>query len=244
MIKLQRSAKPGFLDQAKVIELTDKFIQTQDSVWNHREIRGNLLSSSYEKCAYCECLLNEESKYMEVEHFRDKKHNPLLVVVWSNLLPACKRCNGKKGTHDVDDEPIVNPYEDQPRQHLYTKNYRLKAKTQIGTNTIDALSLNDKERLVIARFDIGEKVQELISSAKDRLDSYLISPSKIRSNKLVSIVENLLKESQKKSEYAACTATVLLGDSEFQNIISEMKRLSLWEPFMDTLYQEADSIRL
>ncbi len=244
MIKLQRSAKPGFLDHAKVIELTDKFIQTQDSVWNHQEIKRNLLSSSYEKCAYCECLLTEESKYMEVEHFRDKKHNPLLVVIWNNLLPACKRCNGKKGTHDVDVEPIVNPYDDDPSDHLYSKNYRLKPKTTEGSNTIDSLSLNDRERLVMARFDIGEKVQELVGTASERLESFINQPSMIRRNKLVDIVENLLKESQRRSEYAACTASVLIGDNEFQNIISEMKRLRLWDSSLDALYNEADSIKL
>ena len=37
------------------------------------------------------------------------------VVDWDNLLPSCKRCNTTKGTHDVVTEPIINPFDIDPK---------------------------------------------------------------------------------------------------------------------------------
>ncbi|EON74840.1 hypothetical protein ADIS_4703 [Lunatimonas lonarensis] len=43
-------------------------------------LKESLLELSYGKCAYCECDLKEEAKYMEVEHFEDKANNPNKVL--------------------------------------------------------------------------------------------------------------------------------------------------------------------
>ena len=109
MIKLERSFPPIFLTSIEVKRLTEEYKTTKNSVWNIVELKKALLETSYGKCAYCECDLTVESKYMEVEHFRDKDSYPDDVVEWLNLLPSCKRCNGAKGTHDTVIEPIVNP---------------------------------------------------------------------------------------------------------------------------------------
>lgn len=114
MIKLERQPKPNYLSEAAVIELTEKFKSDGSSVWNHPQIKTPLLASSYEKCAFCECSLSDESKYMEVEHFKYKSLYKDLVVEWTNLLPTCKRCNIAKGIHDVTADLIVNPYEVDP----------------------------------------------------------------------------------------------------------------------------------
>ena len=78
---------------------------------------------SNQKCAYCEGRLDLKSDYMEVEHFRDKKDYPNDVLIWENLLPSCKHCNGNKSSHDVVSEPIINPFVDVPREHIFLKSY-------------------------------------------------------------------------------------------------------------------------
>ena len=93
-----------------VSALTAKFIADKTPVWKQAYIEAALLAMPYRKCAYCETLILDEAKYLEIEHFRNKDDFPTLVVDWANLLPSCKRCNLKKGTHNVEvDGMIIDP---------------------------------------------------------------------------------------------------------------------------------------
>jgi len=170
MIKLKREQKPEYLSDEKVHELTNEFKSSKKTVWNNDFIKVPLLNSSYGKCAYCECPLTTESNYMEVEHFEDKNNNPEKVVSWKNLLPSCKKCNGSKGTHDVVSEPIINPFEDEPREHLSMRLYRLQGKTSKGITSIEVTDLNNSSRLVFIRFEIGEKISEMVDISCISLD--------------------------------------------------------------------------
>ena len=92
MIKLQREPKPEFLTKEKVSDLTAHFkANPKVTVWKHEEIGKILLKSSTNKCAYCECVLQIEDSYMQVEHFKDKDTYPDDVINWDNLLPSCER---------------------------------------------------------------------------------------------------------------------------------------------------------
>lgn len=246
MIKLQRATKPNFLTDAKVQELTTKFKTDGSSVWHIDELKEVLLNSSYGKCAYCECNLTEESKYMEVEHFEDKKNNPDKVILWENLLPSCKRCNGKKSTHDVISEPIINPYEDTPREHIKLKNYRFSEidDSLKGKNSIEVLDLNNYERLIFPRFEIGNKLQDTILFAKEKLNNYLNDKSVKNKNKIVGIIEEILKECQCTSIYSATTSTILLNDDTFNEIMGKMKEESIWDSDIEVLYLKAKDLVL
>lgn len=244
MIKLDRESKPDYLSDEKVIELTDSFKSTKSPVWNNDNIKTPLLKSSHGKCAYCECPLTSESNYMEVEHFEDKKHNPDKVVIWENLLPSCKKCNGSKSTHNVIVEPIINPYIDDPKDHLSMRLYRFRGKTQKGSYTIDVTNLNHSSRLVMSRFEIGEKVDELIDTAWERYTNYIDKKDTRRRNRLIKIVEGLLEECQPESDYSASTATNLLTDPKFIQLVSEMKTLDIWSNELDKLMHEGSTLVL
>ena len=244
LIKLQRAIKPSFLTDEKVQQLTDKFKSDGTSVWHIDELKEVLLNSSYGKCAYCECNLTEESKYMEVEHFEDKKNNPDKVILWENLLPSCKRCNGKKSTHDVISEPIINPYGDIPKEHIKLKNYRFyKIDASIkGENSIEVLDLNNYERLIFPRFEIGNKLQDTILLAKEKLNNYLDTKSVRNKNKIVGVIEEILKECQCNSIYSATTSTILLNDEKFNEIMVKMKEELIWESDLEELYLKAKEL--
>jgi uncharacterized protein (TIGR02646 family) len=239
MIKLDRHQKPEYLSDDKVKELTDDFKLNKTTVWNNDHIKKPLLSSSYGKCAYCECSLTAESNYMEVEHFEDKKNNPDKVVLWENLLPSCKRCNGSKSTHDVLAKPIVNPYDEDPREHIALRLYRLRGKTEKGNRTIDITNLNHSERLVMSRFKIGEKIHELVETSWDRYFIYVVKKDTRSKNRVIGIVEGLLKECQPKADYAASTATILLTDSKFVDLIKSMKAEVIWTQKLERYFQSA-----
>lgn len=239
MIKLQRAPVPSYLSSEKAAELTAEFKSSGKSVWNQHHIKEPLLASSFGKCAYCECPLETESNYMEVEHFEDKKNNPEKVVDWENLLPSCKKCNGSKGSHDVVADPIVNPYRDDPKEHLALRLYRLRGISEIGVCTIQVTNLNHSDRLVFSRYKIGEKVSELIETAFDRWHAYQEAGDTRSKNRLLGVVEGLLKECIPQASYAASTATMLLSDSSFLELIDKMKEASVWSEDLENLLQNA-----
>lgn len=242
MIKLERIQKPEYLSDAKVLELTETFKATSSTVWNHPNIKDALLTSSHSKCAYCECSVFDESKYMEVEHFEYKDKYQDSVVYWPNLLPACKRCNIAKGSHDVRIEPILNPYDADPREHLSFRLYKLKGVSGVGKSTIDALDLNNSERLVLRRFEVAQQVENSISVATDRLISYEESQTNVRKNKLLGIMETILQECQPQAIYSATTATAVLTNEEFLQIIETMRTYNIWPEYLEHYLQ--NSLRL
>lgn len=236
MIRLKRLPAPAYLSTEKVRELTNEFKSSKANVWNHEAIKKQLLSSSHEKCAYCEAKLDEESKFMEVEHFQDKDSYADKVVEWSNLLPACKRCNGAKGTHDVVAEAIVDPYSDSPADHLFFRAYRFRHKSSLGYSTIGVLDLNNSDRVVLTRFRIGEAVILAVQAAQERLDLWESRGTTRARNALIGSVEALLRECQPYSEYAATAATVLHDEPEYAQLMQRIKHVGLWSQEIETLH--------
>ena len=244
MIALNRGDKPEYLSEQKALDLTKEFLNTKNSVWSHDSIKTALMESSSEKCAYCECSLAIESNYMEVEHFEHKDKYPEKVVEWNNLLPACKRCNVAKGTHDVNDEPIINPYVLNPKDHLYFNFYRLKSLSLLGKKTIEVADLNNSDRVVSARIQIGEALAKGIESALDRFEFFIENRIAGRRNKLVGSVKSLLNECQPDAQYAALSATVLTSDDDFVELIEQLKVELLWTEEHESLWVAAKKISL
>jgi len=245
LIKLEKNSAPSYLDASKVSELTKEFKDSGKNVWNHDAIKKSLLESSNKKCAYCECNINVESNYLEVEHFEDKSSTPNKVVEWDNLLPSCKRCNGAKGTHDVISDPIINPFKIDPKEHLKFKLYRLVEKTAIGKNTIDALNLNHSERAVFKRFEIGEQVISAVNTSWDRYNHWSTSGKSTRSkNILIGGLEGLLLECQREASYSATSSTVLHSDSKYIELVAVLKSEGLWSDDLEILHVNSAKLTL
>ncbi|MEK6348780.1 MAG: HNH endonuclease [Burkholderia sp.] len=244
MIKLTRGNKPEFLSDLKKAELTEAFKRDGLSVWNHPEIKSALLISSNGKCAFCECSITAESKYLEVEHFEIKSKYPDRVVDWENLLPACKRCNVAKGIHDTRLESLVDPYAVDPRDHLCFRSYRLRGRTNTGKTTIDVLDLNNSARLVTQRFEIGEQAIGSIAIAKERFESYLESRTAVRRNKLLGIVETILTECQPTAIYSAGAAATVFNDPDFIELVDAMKAEGVWFGHLQDLYEKGNLLAL
>ncbi len=230
MIKLRSATAPAELTDEVVQALTDEYKKTDKAVWQKEFIGKALLDSSHNKCCFSECKLNEEGKYDEVEHFHPKSLYPDEVVSWSNLLPINKACNTAKGDHDTKAEPIINPYIDDPKEHLYLKDYRFYDKTELGRKTIDVVGLNDWEMWVVPRFNVGKGVYEMLEAicelAKD-YDTGLKNSTRSRNN-LVSRLRGLMIEGTEKKAYSATVATLLLHEEMYFQIRHILQRHSLW----------------
>jgi uncharacterized protein (TIGR02646 family) len=248
MIKLIRTDKPIELTDELVKSLTEEYINSKaqgktKSVWSKSYIK-KALSDISNKCCYCEVKLGEESKYMEVEHFHDKHTYPKEVIEWENLLPSCKRCNGKKSTHDTKKEPIINPTLNNPKDHLWLYCYRIKGKDELGKLTIDVLDLNDYDRLVRVRFEIGNQIQESLQSQIDIVTNYIKnSNNTIRAkNKIIKAYEGIMKQGFPNEAYSATTSCIILNSEEYTELKFKLKEASLWNTDFDEIEKQLKEI--
>lgn len=231
MIKLTRTPKPAELTQVLQTSLTDEFKLTGRSVWNLDFIKRALLSYSNNKCCYCEANIKEESKYLEVEHFHHKDAYKDEVLEWDNLLPSCKKCNGTKSDHDTVAEPIIDPSKIDPKLHLTYWRYRIKGKDNLGRLTIAVLDLNNADRLVKKRFEIGNAIQAKLEELNELTDDFIkgIQTSTRRKNRIINGTKDLLKEGLPTSIYSATTAAIILTDVEFRELKKKLEGLAFWD---------------
>ena len=236
MIKLSRTNPPSKLTQDKIDELTKEFKMTGNSVWRKTYIQRALSDMSHNKCAFCECKLGEESKYMEVEHFYYKDKYKERVVEWDNLLPACKRCNISKSTHDVGIVPIINPCKEEPNEHMLFKAYRFykKADSELGKNTIEVLDLNNHEKVVMSRFLLGEKIVEKIEEILGLMDGERFNETDVRlRNKIIRGISTVLKYSDEEEEYSATMASIIYNDENYKEIKRKLIEKGWWSEEMN-----------
>lgn len=243
MIKLTLPTKPERLSQEEAA-LTQEFINSgkTKTVWKKDYITQPLLEMSHGKCAYSEIKLNQESSYMEVEHFKHKNQYPQDVVNWTNLLPSCKKCNTTKGDLDVVANPIVNPVFDYPGDHLYVCAFRFYGKDTKGENTKDAVALNDMEHFVIPRCKCA---MYIVSSLEQNFELLKSADTPVKKAHRISALKSIFESCGPHAEYSAVIATYLLyewpdygkirkylvdngyWDDEFDRLISILKSIAL-----------------
>lgn len=241
MIKLQRTPIPSCLTPSLVKDLTNKFkADHSQRVWNRTDLKKALLAMSSGKCCYCECNITEESKYMEVEHFKCKDKYEDAVLEWSNLLPSCKRCNGAKLTHDVLHKPIIDPSAIEPKKHLHYYHLTLYGKDDLGDNTIEVLNLNDSTRLVKPRFEIWNKLTNTLKDIEEIANDFLQNPITRKRNKIINSLKLLLEEASPQSQYAAVYASILLNEPAYKNIRTILQTQGYWDDTFQTLEQNAN----
>ena len=234
MIKLIRPSEPQVLCDNRaawtqcIIELVDKYgeykkIPTPEKEaalkhYRHDDIRNTLKESSFHKCAFCEGI-PAETGFAEVEHFYPKSIYMDKAFEWTNLLYSCKACNNKKFNHDTQKQPIINPYDLDPRDCFTYIDIIIEPKAgashDIAKKTIDVCGLSDK-RLFSARGDILVSFRIFEADIRESLDEFDLartSPNKQkRAGKIsdaLSTIEELVQPKAKLSNFC----TYLLANS-------------------------------
>jgi len=229
MIKLTRPPAPEELTEEKIAELTEEFKRSGKRVWAENYIKEALLAISNNKCCYCECRLEVNSEYMEIEHFHPKSKYPDRVVMWDNLLPCCKRCNSSKSDHDTYKEPVINPAEINPKDHLRLEDYRYKPKTPLGEKTIEVVYLNDTDRLGKERWKTGEAVQNSIEDLLALAIEYESSKSARTRNRVTRGLKQIQEDCLPSSQYCATAGSILLKDKNYYKLKEILIKYSLWD---------------
>lgn len=227
MRKIELNDVPEELTDEVVRNLTEEFKQDNTKrVWNKPYIKEQLLKMNYSKCAYSEVKLQQNSTYMEVEHFYPKSKYPDKVVYWGNLLPSCKTCNIHKKDTDPSAIELIFPLVDNPRKHLAFLRGICIGLDKKGRNSIACYDLNN-EQFVSPRFDIQNDIENNLKwMAEDLRDSYFDTEEKRK--RFLSKLCSVMQMGQPSAVYSLCMANVILGNSDFLFIKKYLEDRQEW----------------
>ncbi len=131
--------------------------------YTHPEIKNALIEECGGKCAYCESKLRHVAPG-DIDHIFPVSRRPDLIFEWSNLTLACPVCNRLKRDYYHPDEPLLDPYIEEPSEHLVFLGSILFARplSQAGMRTILLLELNRPE-LMERRNEVITSLERLVA---------------------------------------------------------------------------------
>jgi len=223
MIRLIREPRPAELTAELQKRLTEEYKKSGKAVWKQKWIKDALLKSSFGKCAFSEVKLEEEGKYMEVEHFHPKSLYPDEVLEWNNLLPISNVCNRKKKNLDTKRRPLVNPMEDNPQDYFYIKDGRICTKNANDSKAEDTIlyyDLNNNDQFREKRFAIENWI---LRKLQDYATQYAVDKNRYASKLLV-----LMQSSGRTFDYSATKSTIILTSSDYIKLKEQMKADGKW----------------
>lgn len=118
--------------------------------YKHPRNKEALKKASHDKCMYCESKISHID-FAHVEHIKPKADDkyPELEFVWENHGYACPKCNNAKSDSFDETTPYIDPYSEDPKEHLYAFGSFIWAKngSERGDLTIQDIELNRPELL-------------------------------------------------------------------------------------------------
>lgn len=216
MIKLNRLALPDSI-AAKISERSARYFElvaageevpeALSSAYKAPEIKKLLRQETGDKCAYCESKVPHVD-YGDVEHILPKSVFPNLRYSYSNLTYACGVCNTKKGNFFNADTPLLNPYEDQPDEHLCALGPMV-----LRVSTSDRGLVTEK-KLDLNRSELVERRQERLEAAATLVDQIVRT-----NNPAIRAVlrDQIVQECESDKEYAFVVRAYVAG---IQDLVS------------------------
>ena len=176
MIRLKKGPKPDILVQNEerwtheyMAGLEDGDLSdTKRYRYRHTDIKNALRAETHAKCAYCESNVSHVHPG-ETDHIYPKRKRPDLVVAWDNLTYVCTECNRRKLDYYSKREPLVNPYVDDPSEHLMFAGPLVLHRDNKGLRTNKKVELSRAE-LVERRQERIEQVNMLVQKWNETAD--------------------------------------------------------------------------
>jgi len=181
MIRIQRCQCPPSLDKPDC--------QFRENDYGRAEVKDALMQMQNRKCCYCETkFFTTGPRISEIEHFIPRSASDFkaengetlwhLANKWTNLLYACKNCNGiKLGRHPINsitgEYELIDPssVDIDPEDHIdfimddnYNA-YKKSGKSILGGKTCAMLKLDERRDLIwgfgTIALDIDKQFKEL-----------------------------------------------------------------------------------
>lgn len=169
--------------------------------YKHPVNKAALVTASHQKCMYCESKVTHVD-FGDVEHIKPKAPGkfPELAFEWTNLGFVCGRCNNAKSDKYFQEAPFVDPYAENPDDHLFAVGSFLAQRNGSvrGEITIQEIVLN--------RPDLLEKRNERIKEILVALNAaYRTTVNVLRTAALAE----LKREAEADKEYSLIVKTLL-----------------------------------
>ena len=189
MIKLNRPRCPN-----------PRALQTN---FKHPENKSALITASFDKCMYCESKVSHVY-YGDIEHIKPKDAFPELKFIWENLGYVCARCNGCKSNKYNESSPIINPYDEDPENHILALGSFIANK---NNSTRGEITIKESTGVHLNRLPLIEKRQEKIKIIEKVIDlCEQLEEGEYKS----SILEEIKKEADVDKEYSFCIKNLLI----------------------------------
>lgn len=169
--------------------------------YKHPENKKALEEASNGKCMYCEAQVTHVY-FGDVEHIKPKATGrfPELKFEWTNLGFCCGHCNNAKKDEYEEDCPIIDPYSEEPNEHLIAFGTFLYAKagSERGDLTIRTVDLN--------RIGLLEKRKVRIEAIQNSVNSCFRTADPILRSRLLKSLES---EGHSDKEFSVIAASFL-----------------------------------
>lgn len=206
-----------------------------------KELKSYLHSAFHGKCGYCETKIGisdqgNVDRYRPNNGVRSQKnyYQDLywwLNFEWDNLIYSCKECNQYKANYfpvkglraqDENDDlknehrMLLNPYEDEPNQHLsYNSDGNIIPLTEEGNQTIGLLRLD--------RTDLVKRRQSAKTEVIDAVDSVI--SGKNESKFEVNYLKKIYELEDLEIEFLSYKRWVLLNELDITPFLGQMLNL-------------------
>lgn len=172
--------------------------------YKHPENKVALIAASHDKCMYCESKVSH-TYYGDIEHIKPKSKYPALEFVWENLGYVCARCNGYKSDKYDEQNPILNPYDEDPETHLvvFGAVFAHKDNSERGKITIE-----QQNGVHLNRPALIERRQDRINLIKKIIEA----SSGLEENAKQAIWQSIIPESETDKEYSLCIKELLKAE--------------------------------
>lgn len=153
--------------------------------YRHPENKDALRSASSDKCMYCESKVSAVY-FGDVEHIHPKRLFPELEFDWENHGFVCARCNNAKRDQWHHDTPYINPYDEDPGDHLAA---------------VGALILHrgGSERGEVTCRDVDLNRSDLVEARQARIDALHTLIDKVNRTKDEELRKTLSKELEQEA---------------------------------------------
>jgi 5-methylcytosine-specific restriction endonuclease McrA len=199
MIKLNKLEEPEILKKNKA-EWMKEYVEakTANRVTNatryryrHPEIKLKIRKETSDKCAYCESKITHTYPG-DIEHILPYSLFPTLIVEWENLTLSCGECNRRKLDYYDAAQPLINPYADEPSDHLYAVGTLIYGKPKNSKGAFAEL------RLELNRTELLERRLERIKALRGLFERYVNEkPGALKD----LLFEEVMKEIRTDKEY-------------------------------------------